>query len=436
MKKVLIITYYWPPSGGAGVQRMLKFVKYLGSFGIEPIVITVDENKASYQLTDKSLLKDIPENIRIIKTATFEPFEFYKLFGRKKEIPHSGFANESNPGLLQKIMRFIRGNFFIPDARKGWNKYAYKAAVDVLKKENIAAIITSSPPHSTQVLGLKLKKISKLPWIADLRDPWTDIYYYKQMLHTAIARKIDADLERAVLENSDAIMIVSQDIKRIFAAKTSTDISDKIHVIPNGYDEEDFEIEAVENKNEFSITYTGTFADIYVIDAFLDAFKKITETHINLNLKVKFIGKVSGNLEQKVEAANLVKYFSFKPYVPHNESVKALMNSTVLLMVIPKMEKNEGILTGKLFEYLGSEKPIICIGPAHGDAAQIIADCNAGKTFDYNDAEGIYNYLDKLILSYTKGEINQHKSLNVNKYSRRKLTGNLAEIINNLTQDE
>ncbi len=430
MKKVLIITYYWPPSGGAGVQRMLKFVKYLTEFGIEPIVITVDEKKASYQLTDKSLLKDIPDNIRIIKTNTFEPFEFYKLFGRKKEIPHSGFANESNPGLVQKAMRFIRGNFFIPDARKGWNKYAYKAALEVLKTENIDAIITSSPPHSTQVLGLKLKKLSSLPWIVDLRDPWTDIYYYKQMLHTAIAKNIDAKYEKDVLENSDAIMVVSQDIKRIFASKTTKNISDKIHVIPNGFDEEDFEIERIENRNEFSITYTGTFADIYVVDAFLEAFKKITETHNDVNLKVKFIGKVTGNLIEKTEQYNLSNYFSFKPYVPHNESVKALLSSTVLLMVIPQMEKNEGILTGKLFEYLGSEKPIICIGPTHGDAANIIENCNAGKTFDYNDVSGIYNYLNNLLISYKEGKLNEYKSLNVNQYSRRKLTEKLADIIN------
>ncbi len=434
MKKVLIITYYWPPSGGAGVQRMLKFVKYLTDFGIEPIVITVDENKASYQLTDKSLLKDIPENIRIIKTNTFEPFEFYKIFGRKKEIPHSGFANESNPSFVQKAMRFIRGNFFIPDARKGWNKYAYKAALEVLKTENIDAIITSSPPHSTQVLGLKLKKLSSLPWIADFRDPWTDIYYYKQMLHTPIAKKIDANYEKEVLENSDAILVVSQDIKRIFAAKTSTDISNKIHVIPNGFDEEDFGIEADENPNEFSITYTGTFADIYVIDAFLEAFKKISETHKDINLKVNFIGKVSGNLSQKVEHQSLSKYFSFTPYIPHNQSVKALLSSTILLMVIPKMEKNEGILTGKLFEYLGSEKPILCIGPTNGDAAQIIADCKAGKTFDYNDTVGIYNYLNTLIISFKEGKLNEYKSLNVNQYSRKKLTQKLAEIIKTIAE--
>jgi len=175
MKKVLIITYYWPPSGGAGVQRMLKFVKYLHQLGVQITVITVDPRKASYQLTDDSFLKDIPDDINVIKTNTFEPFNLYKSLGSKKEIPHSGFANETNPGFFQKASRFVRGNFFIPDARRGWNKYAYREAIKVIKNNKIDAIITSSPPHSTQLVGLKLKNKYNIPWVADLRDPWTDI---------------------------------------------------------------------------------------------------------------------------------------------------------------------------------------------------------------------------------------------------------------------
>lgn len=428
MKKVLIITYYWPPSGGAGVQRMLKFVKYFPEFKVEPLILTVDENKASYQLIDNSLKNDIPTNIKIFKTSTFEPFGFYKILGKKKEIPHSGFANESNPSIFQKLMRFIRGNFFIPDARVGWNQYAYKMAVKIIENETIDAVITSSPPHSTQLIGLKLKNKYKIKWIADLRDPWTDIYYYKQMYHTKLAETIDKKYEKKVLENSDAIIVVSKNIKEIFKSKTETDIDNKIHIIPNGYDEDDFDRVINFESDEFMITYTGTYADIYQIDGFLNAFKKFILEFQNSNIKLRFIGKISDTLPEKITNLKLNNYVEFNDYLPHKDSVKELLKSSALLLIIPKMEKNEGILTGKLFEYLGSYKPIICLGPLNGDAAKIINQCNAGEVFDYENSNNIFDYLRKIYLNRNNIVCNY---LEINKYTRKNLTKKLTEIINN-----
>ncbi len=431
MTKVLIITYYWPPSGGAGVQRMLKFVKYFKEFGIEAIVITVDENKASYQIKDISLINDIPADINVIKTNTFEPFEFYKLIGNKKEIPHSGFVNESNPGIIQKAMRFIRGNFFIPDARKGWNKFAYKAAEKIISTYKIDCIITSSPPHSTQLVGLKLKEKFGIPWIADLRDPWTDIYYYNQMLHTPIARKKDAAFERKVLEMTDAVLVVSKDIKRIFSSKSKSINENKIVVIPNGYDEEDFSKDILHDPSSFIITYTGSIADNYTIDSFLNAYCKLIENHSDADIQLKFTGKISGNLFRKIENLKIQDKVSFENYVPHKESVEKLQKSTILLMIIPEMEKNEGILTGKLFEYLGSGKPIVCIGPPHGDAAAIINECNAGKTFDYYDENGMTAYLENLFEKWENAQIIINSNEKVKNYSRKNLTYKLSDIIKN-----
>ncbi|MFZ4399987.1 MAG: glycosyltransferase family 4 protein [Bacteroidales bacterium] len=433
MKKVLIITYYWPPSGGAGVQRMLKFVKYFSQFEIEPIVITVDDKKASYQLKDETLLIDIPANLRIIKTNTFEPFEIYKVLVNKKEIPHSGFANEPNPGLMQKIMRFIRGNLFIPDARIGWNRYAYKAALQIIKSEKIDAIITSSPPHSTQIVGLKLKKKFNIPWIADLRDPWTDIYFYNKLFHTSLAKKIDSNYEKKVLENADSIVVVSQDIKRIFTTKSNIINEDKIIVLPNGFDEDDFSENVNINPNEFSITYTGTFADIYKIDGFLAAYKKLIETNKDTTIKLKFIGMISESLPKKIKKLNLQDHVSFENYVPHKESIKFLQKSSILLLVIPKMDKNEGILTGKLFEYLGSGKPILCVGPPKGDAAAIINECNAGNVFDYNDENNMINFLEKNLKYWKENRTDKITNIIIDKYSRKNLTKELSNIINKFT---
>jgi len=429
MKKVLILTYYWPPSGGAGVQRMLKFVKYFPYFGIEPIVITVDEKKASYQIFDYSLVNDINSATRIIKTSTFEPFEFYKLIGNRKEIPHSGFANDTNPSFFQKIMRFVRGNLFIPDARKGWNKYAYKIACNIIKNEKIDTIITSSPPHSTQLIGLKLKKKFNLKWISDIRDPWTDIYYYKQLYHTKLAKKIDSKYEQKVLENSDAIIVVSQSIKELFKQKTKKVIENNIYVIPNGYDEDDFFRKNEISSDEFLITYTGTYADIYIINGFLEAYKKFIFELTNPNVKLRFIGKISESLIKKVNELNISDFVEFKEYLPHKESVNQLLKSSLLLLIIPKIEKNEGILTGKLFEYLGSYKPILCIGPIEGNASDIIKYCNAGATFDYFDSINMFNYLMKI---YFNQNITLPDIERINEFSRKILTKKVSDLINNL----
>ena len=240
MKKVLIITYYWPPSGGAGVQRWVKFAKYLPDFGIEPIILTVDPAFASYPIRDESLKDDISESLTVYHTKSKEPFGLYKKLTNKKEIPHAGFANESVPSFMQKISRAIRGNFFIPDARKGWNAYALEKALELIKTHGIETVVTSSPPHSTQLIGLKIKQKTGIHWVADLRDPWTDIYYYKQLYYSKWAKAIDKKYELQVIHAADNIVVVSEDLKRIFTEKLTSSTKDNVKVIPNGFDEDDF----------------------------------------------------------------------------------------------------------------------------------------------------------------------------------------------------
>jgi len=429
LKKVLLITYYWPPSGGAGVQRMLKFAKYLPSYGFSPIVLTVDESQASYSFHDNSFLKDIPEECSVVRTSTFELFNLYKTINGKKEIPHSGFANESNPGLLQLVSRFIRGNFFVPDARKGWNRFAFKKACEIIEKENIETVITSSPPHSTQLIGLKLKKKYKIQWIADLRDPWTDIYYYKQMFHLPIIKRYDKYLERKVLEGADNLLVVSNDIRELFASKSRFDIFDKIQILPNGFDEDDFDASINPDLSFFTITYTGTLADSYPIDSFLNAYKRIISKYEDVKFRFRYFGKPSENLFHKIKKLDLLDNFVLEGYVSHNESVNSLLKSNILLLIIPDVEKNKGILTGKLFEYLGSCRKILCIGPVDGDAAKIIQECSAGKTFGYDDEENLFCYLVDLINDWKLGNVDSFGDQSVLKYSRKVLTGKLAESI-------
>lgn len=429
MKKVLIISYYWPPSGGAGVQRMLKTVKYFPEFGIIPYVITVKEDKASYPTTDESLNKDVPAKAKVFRTDTFEPFGIYSKILGKKSIP-TGFSNESNPGLFQKFSRFVRGNFFIPDARRGWIKYAFREACSIIENEKIDTMLITSPPHSAQLAGLMLRKKYDLKWIADFRDPWTDIYYYDEFSHLSFARKKDLKYEKDVLTSADRIITVSKDVKKLLAAKIP-DIGDsKISIIPNGYDDEDFGNKNISvNGNDFIITYTGTLADSYNPSVFFHALKKVIINNPDVKIKLRFIGNPAGTLIEEIRNISLGENLELVSTVPHDRSIEYLLNSTALLLVIPEIKNDKGILTGKLFEYLAARKPIICIGPEDGDAAEIINECNAGKTFGRKSDKDLTGYLEQLLNDWKSGKDTDISNNNYKKYSRRSQAKELSEII-------
>ncbi|MDO9512164.1 MAG: glycosyltransferase family 4 protein [Bacteroidales bacterium] len=429
MKKVLYISYYWPPCGGPGVQRSLKFVKYLKQYGIEPIVITVDPAKASYPVMDTSLLSEIPNDIRIIKTSTLEPFGIYERLTKKKELPHSGFANESNPGFLSRVSRFIRGNFFIPDPRAGWNRYLIKAALKVISTENIDAIITSSPPHSTQLAGLRLCKKTGIPWIADLRDPWTDIYYYRQLYHTKPALWLDKKYEKSVIEMADAILVVSDSLKRLFSAKTDEVEASKIHVLANGYDRSDFPVVEHIITDVFRIVYTGTISDDYPLDVLVNSLIRLRDSG-RTNWQIEVCGKLSPALHQWILKSDIASNFRFVPYMSHQDVVIKMQKSEVLLLIIPDIEDNAGILTGKLFEYIAAQRPILGIGPVNGDASAILRETGSGEMFDYNNMESVTQYLSIWYDVWQSGNWEFAPTGDIEKYSREALTGQLVEIIN------
>ncbi len=433
-KRVLIISYYWPPSGGAGVQRILKFVKYLPEFGYTPFVITVDDKVASYPILDSSLLNDVPEDVKIFRTDSFEPLSILTKFTGNKA-PYGGFANKDKEKFSQKVLRFIRGNFFIPDARKGWVKHAYEKAVEVIQAEKIDIILISSPPHSSQLVGLRLKKkFPHLKWIADLRDPWTDIFYYKDMLHTSVAAKRDSAFEKKVVEEADELIVVSNPIKKNYLDKSGKISEAKIHIVPNGFDENDF-TEIVDTvNNSFTITYVGTMADIYNPKIFFECLRDALKETPTAKVKLRFVGGRTENIVSFVIENNLESVTEFIPHVPHKEAINYMRNSDALLLVIPDVLDSHGILTGKLFEYLASRKTIICIGAKDGDAAKIIEECEAGKTFERNNSLGLKKYLSELFLKWNQNSLEQNHSRTFEKYSRRSLTMQLSKIISKGTK--
>lgn len=419
-KKVLIITYYWPPSGGAGVQRWVKFAKYLPEYGREPVILTVDPEYAAYPITDGSLAKEIPSSLKVFTTRATDYFTFYKK--DKTKIPSAGFASNPENTLKGKIMRFIRGNFFIPDPRKGWNRFAFDKACELIRQFDIKNVITTSPPHSTQLIGLKLKKeFPSIHWIADLRDPWTDIYYYRQFYPTFISRRIDESYERNVLKDADKIIVVGESLKQIFSRKVKGAES-KIHVITNGYDEDDFKAERPATPPVFTITYVGTLSDIYPIKGFLDALD-ITRSK-GEKFTLQFIGMVSGDQKKLIRSKLSDSELRFVSYVNHSESIRYMIGSSALLLIIPDHPSNKSIITGKIFEYLASGRPVICIGPTDGDAAGILRECAAGETYGYEDFNSIGGFLEKIRWNRAAQD-----NLKIFSYSRKEITRRLSGIL-------
>lgn len=391
MNKVLIITYYWPPSGGAGVQRWLKFSKYLPEFGWEPYILTVDPDYAAYPVTDNSRNNDLSDKIKVFRTTAINYFSVYS----KNKIPSAGFANNVDDSFKGKMMRFIRGNFFIPDPRRGWNKFAFRKACSLIEKENISTVISTSPPHSTQLTGLKLKKrFPEIKWIADLRDPWTDIYYYEQFYPTFLPGKLDRLYERNVLKKADLILTVGESLKERFSKKQAG-IADKIDVITNGFDETDFAGREKTTPSRFTITYVGTISDKYPLNGLLKALKELKED--NHDFILRLVGTVPEKILEEVRkniSAGNVEHIT---YTPHEKAIGYMMDSSMLLLIIPDHASNRSIITGKIFEYIATGNPVLCLGPTDGDAASIINAGKFGNALDYNDTNNIVSYIRSLM---------------------------------------
>ncbi len=433
VKKALIITYYWPPSGGAGVQRWLKFSKYLREYGWEPVIYTPENPEMPS--VDESLLNDIPDNLEVIKTPIWEPYSFYKkLTGMDKgEKINSGFLSEKKkPSLTESISVWIRGNLFIPDARKFWIKPSVRYLEKYLEQNPVDVIITTGPPHSVHLIGMRLQQKLQVKWLADFRDPWTGIYYYDQLRLGYFAHRRHRKLEAQVLHKADVVTVVGDHMKEEFSARVARDYP----VISNGFDEPDFGIADTNPADQkFSIAHFGT---IYPLANPLKlwnilAEKVKTDAAFCENLEIKLVGKADHTVMSAIAEAGLENYVRKIGYLPHNEVVKEMQKSQVLLLLVNRTPQAIGILTGKLFEYLAAKRPIMCLGPVKGDAAKLIADTNAGLNADYDDEAGIRSVIDKYFDQF-KGNNLVCDSRNIDQFSRRNLTRRMAAILDKLTE--
>lgn len=418
--KVLIITYYWPPAGGSGVQRWLKFVKYLQGFNMQPIVYTISNPR--YPSIDDSLLDEIPKNIEVLKHPIWEPTDL--LFWKKNLQQNSGISNTSKSSFLS----FIRGNFFIPDPKLFWIKPSVKYLQKYLNKNDVDVIISTGPPHSMHLIAEKLHQKNDIKWLADFRDPWSDIYYNKDFKEFSFVKNRNIKLEKSVLKKADCVLTVSNALKKEFSK-----YANRVEVVTNGFDDDFLEPSKVLLDEKFTISYIGLLPKQSNPKNLFRVLQVLCSQHKDFekDLQLNFIGDISDVVKTAVFNNKLEENTRFIDYVDHTKALEYQQKAQVLLLLIPNVKKCKGILTGKLFEYLSAKRPILAIGPEDGDLADVIEDTNAGVIVDFDNNDKLSSEILKLYHQYKKGNL-EVNSKNINKYHRKELTKKVAFIINSL----
>lgn len=426
-KKILIITYYWPPAGGPGVQRWLKFVKYLPDFGIQPIVY-VPENP-TYPIVDEKLVKEVSDKAIILKHTIFEPYQLASLFSKNKtkKISSGIIPNQKKQSFLDKTFLWIRGNLFIPDARVFWVKPSVAFLEKYIVENTIDTIVTSGPPHSLHLIGLELKQKLNLKWFADFRDPWTTIGYHKSLRLSRFAAKKHKTLERQVLNTADTIIVTSKTTKTEFEAITSKPIS----VITNGYDTEEVGKQTLDLK--FSLAHIGSFLSernpLILWESLVELITEIPD--FKSHLEIKLIGAVSQEVLETIQQFGLNVYLNNLGYVSHVEAIAHQRKSQVLILIEINSADTKSIIPGKLFEYMVSNRPIIAIGPRDSDFSEIITNTNTGVFFDYSEKLKLKRVILDFYNQFLEGKL-QSNGVGLQNYSRRNLTRNLVELLNKM----
>ncbi len=431
MKKVLIIAYYWPPSAGSGVQRWLKFVKYLRNYGWEPVVYTPEN--PDFDLKDERLLSEIPADVTILKQPIFEPFQIYqKLVGQKADAQVNPIMKgEGKVSWKAKIALWIRANIFIPDSRMFWIKPSVNFLSKWLKTNKIDAIVTTGPPHSMHLIGLEIKKRMNIPWLSDFRDPWTKIDFFHELNLENWAEKKHRKLEQQVLDHSDHVVVVGKQMQLDYEALTQTPVS----VVTNGYDPADLDLtEPVEADLKFSIIHIGMLGKARSHPIFWNGLNALRKEIPQLAdfLEVRIYGITDPIVLQQIQHFEDTSWIKFLPYLPHKEVIKEQRKAQVLLLSVNNVPSAKGIITGKIFEYLALSKPILCIGPPDGDAAFIVEKAGAGSVVDFEDLEGFKTAIRKLFQQFLDGKLTV-QSTGVSQYSRKSLCGDIAKILDNIS---
>lgn len=422
--KVLIIAYYWPPAGGPGVQRWLKFVKYLPDFGVDPIVY-VPENP-SYPIEDHSLVSEVPSTVSIIRKPIFEPYKIAAAFSKKdtKTISSGLIENEEKQTFLQKALLYVRGNFFVPDARKFWVKPSVRFLSTYLSEEKIGTIITTGPPHSLHLIGLQLKQKMNIRWIADFRDPWTSIGYQEKLKLSKSAEEQHRKLEATVLQTADQILTTSFTTKKEFQEITKK----PIEVITNGFDGET--PKNVDLDEPFTVSHIGSLLSGRNPENLWQVFSELIRENASFKrqFRLRLVGKIGTEVLDSIHSFGLKDFVEIVGYVSHPNAVELQQKSQVLLLLEIDSLETRGIIPGKLFEYMRSERPIFAVGPKKWDVKRLISETQTGSCFEYDEKQPMKSQLLEYFTKFQQGNLRSSPK-EIEKYSRKALTKKLARII-------
>lgn len=416
-KKVLIITYYWPPAGGPGVQRVLKFAKYLPEFGWEPIILTVENG--DYVATDTSLLSEVPEQIKVFRTKTIEPFSVFKKLSRKNQIDTYVLNNQSD-GLLIRLSKYLRANLFIPDARIGWKYFAIRTAKKIIREEQPALIFSTSPPHSVQLIAKKIAQKSGLKWVADFRDPWVNSYTNQNLKRSKRAIRRDIHLEKSVLKSANQITLASADFYPLFQIGINN-----WKELTNGFD---IIIQSKStNQNQFTIAYAGSMSENQIPHAFLHALSK----YRSLDFVINYYGNAGRKFLSTVAENGLSDKIISHGYVPKVLLLEKLQTNSILLLLMQPYQNGKDNIPLKLFDYLAANRFILAFGNPHGRTAEILKETKSGVVFPYNSEFG-QKELEQII--YLCKNFNPIREA-LEKYNITETTKELAEIFVNLIEN-
>lgn len=438
-KKVLVVTYYFPPSGGAGVQRTLKFVKYLPASGWLPVVLTA--RNADYPAYDPTLAAEVPPEVPVLRSRIVEPYRVYRrLTGRRLDEPMDIAAltrdEHQRRSLRERLAEGVRNWLFIPDARVGWVPFAVYKGLQAVRHHQVQAIYSSAPPYSCHLIGLCLSLLTRLPWIADFRDSW--VGWLSAAQRPPLPRKVDLYLEERVLARADVVLTVSRGVAEDLASRHPELHDSRWHLLPNGYDGADYEgLAPLLRSGRLVITYTGSLYGPRNPEALLRATKRLiaSRPEIRDHLLLRFVGRTGGFIEQMLRDPALAGVVELVPYVPHRESLRFLLSSDLLLLIIDDAPANKGILTGKLYEYIGARKPILALAP-EGEAATLIRSLGLGEVVPPTDDHAIEETLTRAYHRWRQGalRLSQVQQEKLEFFDRRHLTRQLAALLDELVQ--
>lgn len=432
MRRVLIISYYWPPSGGSGVQRWVKFAKFLPALGWQPVVYTPSNPEAP--ALDESLAAEV-QDTEVVRTRIFEPYGLYAgLFHREKaHAPKVNAVDAGKRSLAGRLAMWLRGNLFIPDPKCGWVGPSVRFLQEYLRAHPVDVIVSTGPPHSMHLIARALARRTGLPWLADFRDPWTKVFYFKHLSLTACSRRRHEKLENQVLSDASLVVAVSPMVQDEFRAMTST----PVELVTNGFDEDDYAMAEMARTPYFNITHTGLFARDGIPSVLWTvlAEKAAADPVFKEKLRIVLVGKTDREVLDSLVAAGLEEHVTDWGYQAHAEAVSRQREADVLLLPLRKEPEYRAVLPGKLFEYIGARRPILGIGAPDGAMANILADFPACRVCDWEDKAAMAAYIDQAWDAFRSGAKTGGQdggSEAVARYSRRHTAAQMARLLDSL----